>query len=26
VKRIVQKGERIANVDLGEGDAPPALR
>jgi DNA recombination protein RmuC len=26
VKRIVQKGERIANVDLGEGDAPPTLR
>lgn len=27
VKRIVQKGERIANVDLGEGDAPrPALK
>ena len=26
VKRILQRGERIANVDLADGDAPPTLR
>ena len=26
VKRILQRGERIANVDLADGDSPPTLR